>query len=118
MPTYDYECDHCGTMEVFHSIKAEALTNCPECGRDGLRRLLSSGAGVIFKGSGFWETDYNRSCEYQNQAKGEAGTGAAGKSEAKTGADAGSTQSPSPASPAKPTPTPPPSATTSDPAAA
>ena len=61
MPTYEYECQYCGHhFEQFQSITAGTLRKCPACGRLGLRRLLGTGAGVIFKGSGFYETDYRR----------------------------------------------------------
>jgi len=61
MPTYDYECDACGyTFEEFQSITAKPLKECPKCKKKQLRRLIGSGAGVIFKGSGFYETDYKR----------------------------------------------------------
>jgi putative FmdB family regulatory protein len=62
MPTYDYRCDACRhEMEVFQSMSADRLTECPACGEAKLRRLIGSGAGIIFKGSGFYETDYKRS---------------------------------------------------------
>jgi len=62
MPTYDYRCDACGhEMAVFQGIKEDRLKKCPECGDDKLRRLIGAGAGIIFKGSGFYETDYKRS---------------------------------------------------------
>lgn len=61
MPTYEYSCGHCRRdMEIFHSITAPAVTICPECERPGLKRNISGGAGLIFKGSGFYETDYKR----------------------------------------------------------
>ena len=60
MPTYEYECQRCGhTFERFQSITEEKLKRCPEC-RGKLKRLLGTGAGIIFKGSGFYETDYKR----------------------------------------------------------
>jgi putative FmdB family regulatory protein len=60
MPTYDYECNACShAFEKFQSIKAKPLKKCPECG-GAVRRLIGAGAGVIFKGSGFYETDYKR----------------------------------------------------------
>ena len=62
MPTYDYVCDECGhKFDVFQSIKDPVLTTCPSCGDERLRRLIGAGAGIIFKGSGFYETDYKRS---------------------------------------------------------
>jgi len=62
MPTYDYRCDACGhEMDKFQGITEPALKKCPACGKPKLRRLIGSGAGIIFKGSGFYETDYKRS---------------------------------------------------------
>jgi putative FmdB family regulatory protein len=59
MPTYDYKCDKCEhEFEAFQSITDEALSQCPECGAHSLRRLIGAGAGLIFKGSGFYITDY------------------------------------------------------------
>jgi putative FmdB family regulatory protein len=61
MPTYEYECRACGhAFETMHSMTAPVLRKCPECGKLKLERLISGGAGVIFKGSGFYETDYKR----------------------------------------------------------
>ena len=69
MPNYDYECAHCNkTFEIFQNISAERLTNCPECGKSGFKRLIGSGAGIIFKGSGFYCTDY-RSSSYEKDKK-------------------------------------------------
>lgn len=71
MPTYDYVCDACGhEMEEFQSMTAKPLKKCPACGKSKLRRLIGTGAGVIFKGSGFYETDY-RSDNYNKAAKAE-----------------------------------------------
>jgi putative FmdB family regulatory protein len=68
MPTYDYQCDACGhKFEQFQSITAKPLKKCPECGKSKLKRLFGTGAGVIFKGSGFYETDY-RSDGYKKAA--------------------------------------------------
>ena len=61
MPTYEYECRECGhQLEEFQGINAAPLKKCPACGRLKLRRLLGAGAGIIFKGSGFYQTDYRR----------------------------------------------------------
>ncbi|MBL4700268.1 MAG: zinc ribbon domain-containing protein [Phycisphaeraceae bacterium] len=69
MPTYEYRCDNCGhEMEEFQSITAKSLKKCPECKKSKLKRLIGIGAAVIFKGSGFYETDY-RSSSYQKAAK-------------------------------------------------
>ena len=65
MPTYAYECEACGhRFEKFQSMTARALRKCPECGAQKLQRLIGPGAGIIFKGSGFYETDY-RSQSYK-----------------------------------------------------
>ena len=69
MPTYDYECDACGhTFELFQNISDPIKKKCPECKKMKLRRLFGTGAAIVFKGSGFYETDY-RSDSYK---KGEA----------------------------------------------
>ncbi len=59
MPTYEYKCESCGhEFEKFQSITARPLRKCPVCGKSDVRRLLGAGAGIIFKGSGFYQTDY------------------------------------------------------------
>lgn len=59
MPTYDYKCENCGhEFEAFQSMKDEPLKKCPKCGKNKLKKLISGGAGLIFKGSGFYLTDY------------------------------------------------------------
>jgi putative FmdB family regulatory protein len=71
MPTYEYNCNNCGhRFEQLQSITAKALRKCPKCGKDGLKRLIGTGAGLIFKGSGFYATDY-RSESYKKAAKSE-----------------------------------------------
>jgi putative FmdB family regulatory protein len=60
MPTYEYECDKCGhKFEEFQSITAEPLKKCPKC-KGHIRRLIGTGAGLIFRGSGFYTTDYRK----------------------------------------------------------
>lgn len=72
MPTYEYKCDACGHLfEQFQSIMAKPLKKCPGCGKPKLKRLLGTGAGLIFKGSGFYQTDY-RSEAYTKSAQGES----------------------------------------------
>jgi putative FmdB family regulatory protein len=72
MPTYEYECTACKEiMEKFQSMTAKPLKKCPSCG-GALRRLIGGGAGFIFKGSGFYATDY-RSDAYTKKAKEEKG---------------------------------------------
>lgn len=71
MPTYEYVCAECGfEMERFQSIMAKPSRKCPECGKFKLQRLIGTGAGIIFKGSGFYETDY-RSESYKKGAESE-----------------------------------------------
>lgn len=66
MPTYEYECSHCGhAFEIFQKITDKHLEICPKCNSKP-KRLISSGAGIIFKGSGFYATDYRK------KAKGES----------------------------------------------
>ena len=75
MPTYEYKCEACGhTFERFQSITAEPIKRCPECGKSKVRRLIGTGAGLIFKGSGFYITDY-RDQSYNDKAKAESGGG-------------------------------------------
>lgn len=82
MPTYEYRCGNCGhEFEQFQSIKAKPLRKCPACGKNKLSRLIGTGAGVIFKGSGFYETDY-RSKSYKEAEKKEK-TAAEKKTETK-----------------------------------
>jgi putative FmdB family regulatory protein len=81
MPTYEYQCEKCqGTFEIFQSMKDDALQVCPQekCrleawGEGKVKRLLGAGAGLIFKGSGFYITDY-RSQKYTEAAKKESGS--------------------------------------------
>src|SRR3954464_628594 len=75
MPTYEYECEACGyKFERFQSIKSDAIRKCPECGKNKVKRLIGIGAGMIFKGSGFYITDY-RDKSYSEKAKAESGAG-------------------------------------------
>ena len=73
MPTYAYVCDKCHhEFDAFQSITAKPLRECPACGKKALRRLIGTGAGIIFKGSGFYCTDY-RSDGYKKTASSDAG---------------------------------------------
>lgn len=68
MPTYDYVCRACGhEFELFQSMTAPVKRKCPRCGKSKLERLIGTGAGIIFKGSGFYQTDY-RSEGYKKSA--------------------------------------------------
>ena len=78
MPTYEYQCEACGhRFDLFQPIKEAVRRKCPACGRLKLRRLIGTGAAVLFRGSGFYQTDY-RSADYRRQAKAEK-DGSAGK---------------------------------------
>lgn len=71
MPTYEYACRACGhEFEEFQSMSAKPLRKCPECAKSALERLIGTGAGIIFKGGGFYETDY-RSESYKKSAEAE-----------------------------------------------
>ncbi|MFL6515331.1 MAG: FmdB family zinc ribbon protein [Chthoniobacterales bacterium] len=95
MPTYDYSCQKCGkTFEAFQSMRDEPFRECPKdlCrmkkwGHGKVKRLLGTGAGVIFKGSGFYSTDY-RSASYKEAAKKESGGGGEKSPPAKEGGGA------------------------------
>ncbi len=83
MPTYDYECKACHhRWELFQSIKADPEKKCPKCGKKQAQRVIGPGAGIIFKGSGFYQTDY-RSSAYQKAAEADkkAAEGTNGKSD-------------------------------------
>lgn len=68
MPTYDYECDACGhEFELFQGINEPVKKKCPECKKNKLRRLFGTGGAIMFKGSGFYQTDY-RSESYKKAA--------------------------------------------------
>ena len=111
MPTYDYRCTACNhAFEHFQSISSPLLRKCPECGKTKLERLIGAGAGFLFKGAGFYITDY-RSNSYQKAAKKDAppasgGTASDGKSKAGDAAapPAAAPKTPTePAAPATPT---------------
>jgi putative FmdB family regulatory protein len=91
MPTYDYECSACGhRFEEFQNMSDPLLRKCPSCGKKKLLRLLGTGAGIIFKGSGFYETDYKQktstyaSGKKESDAKSGSEPKSDGKSESKT----------------------------------
>lgn len=72
MPTYEYECGACGhRFEKYQSMTEKAVKKCPQCGKAKAERLISGGAGVLFKGSGFYQTDY-RSKGYKESARKDA----------------------------------------------
>lgn len=80
MPTYEYQCEACGNrFEKFQSITAAPIKKCPECGKNKVKRLIGTGAGILFKGSGFYITDY-RDKSYTEKAKAESGASSGGES--------------------------------------
>jgi putative FmdB family regulatory protein len=103
MPTYEYSCQKCGqTFEAFQSMRDEAFRECPKdlCrlpkwGHGKVKRLLGTGAGLIFKGSGFYTTDY-RSDSYKEAAKKESPATSAGGEKSPAAKEAAKGSSPSP----------------------
>ena len=96
MPTYVYRCAQGHTFELFHGISDESPKRCPECGAEA-KRVPASGAGFLFKGSGFYITDY-RSKGYQESAKKEGGASGAKPAPSGDGGSPGAGES----KPAKP----------------
>ncbi len=93
MPTYDYVCEGCGhTFELFQSMSAKHISKCPKCKKAKAKRLIGCGAGIIFRGSGFYTTDY-RSDGYKKSADSEKPASAKSDSSAKNDAPAGSSAS-------------------------
>lgn len=93
MPTYEYECDACGyTFEEFQAMSAQPLKKCPKCAKNKLTRLIGAGAGIIFKGSGFYETDYKRKDQPKpaSESKSTSPAPAKSSSESKSGGSAAS----------------------------
>ncbi len=83
MPTYDYECGACNRhFEIFHSI-TETRKKCPKCGQSKLVRLIGPGSGFLFRGSGFYITDY-RSPDYSSKAKAESSSSSSKSASADT----------------------------------
>jgi putative FmdB family regulatory protein len=77
MPTYEYQCDACEhNFDEFQSMSDKPLKKCPKCKKAKLRRVFGAGAAILFKGSGFYQTDY-RSESYKAAAKADTGTGKA-----------------------------------------
>jgi putative FmdB family regulatory protein len=79
MPTYEYRCKACGhEFERFQGITQKPVRRCPSCGRNTVQRLIGTGAGIIFKGSGFYQTDY-RSKAYSEKARSESSAAGGGE---------------------------------------
>ena len=76
MPTYDYVCQNCDhAFELFQSITAPSIRKCPKCGKLKVKRLIGTGAGIIFKGSGFYQTDYRTDSYKQGAQKDKPASG-------------------------------------------
>lgn len=92
MPTYDYECAACGhQFEEYQSITAEPIKTCPMCRKKKVRRLIGTGGGLLFKGSGFYVTDY-RSEGYKKAQKAELPASSSSSSDGKSGSKKGETK--------------------------
>ena len=93
MPTYDYECDACGhKFEMFQNISEDPKKKCPECKKSKLRRLFGTGAAIMFKGSGFYQTDY-RSESYKQAAEKDNKASSESASESKSESKSSDTKS-------------------------
>lgn len=89
MPTYEYACPKCGhEFEQFQSMRDVPLSKCPKCRKTGLKRLVGGGAGLIFKGSGFYITDYKKKSGSSESAKTGGEKAAPAKTESKPAAAA------------------------------
>lgn len=105
MPTYDYECDACDhKFELFQSIMADPEKKCPKCKKMKLRRLIGTGAAVVFKGTGFYQTDY-RSESYKKSAASDSKNSSESKSDSKSSESKSETKSESSSSESKSTDT-------------
>jgi putative FmdB family regulatory protein len=94
MPTYEYKCTNCShAFEQFQSIKDAPLRKCPECGKNALERLIGTGAAVLFKGSGFYQTDYrSESYKAAHKAESSASEPKSGESSGGSGSDKAATK--------------------------
>lgn len=93
MPTYEYVCEACEhNFEEFQSITAEPLRKCPACGKNKLRRVIGPGAAILFKGSGFYCTDY-RSDSYRKAAAKDSGNGSSSGNGAKSSSEKSASKS-------------------------
>ena len=92
MPTYDYECNDCGhALEIFQGINDPVKKKCPECGKNKLQRQFGTGAAIVFKGSGFYQTDYRsegykKAAAADKKSKSESNSSDSGKSDSKPSA--------------------------------
>ena len=94
MPTYEYRCRACGhTFERFQKMSDDPVRTCPDCGEEAAERLISSGGGLVFKGSGFYATDYRdppkKSKKGEKEEGGASGRDGGGKSDGGEGGSSG-----------------------------
>lgn len=100
MPTYSYECKKCSQVDdVYHAMSAKPRVACSACGSTAMKKLLGTGAGIIFKGSGFYETDYKnggkkagKSGDSKSESKSESKSDGGGESKAKSADSAGASK--------------------------
>lgn len=101
MPTYEYKCQACEhQFEKFQSITADPIKECPACGKKKVKRLIGTGGGIIFKGSGFYITDY-RSDGYKSAAKSDGGSTSKPADSSSTSTTSTTAEKPVAATPAK-----------------
>lgn len=85
MPIYEYQCQNCGYLfEELQTMSEAPLVTCPDCGKDTLKKLIGSGGGIIFKGSGFYQTDYKKPSAETKENKTESKENTQEKTDAKT----------------------------------
>ena len=91
MPTYDYQCQACGhSWELFQSMNDDPVKSCPKCKKRKAKRLLGVGAGLIFKGTGFYETDYkNKSGGEKKEGSSDSDSGSSDSSDSSKSSDSG-----------------------------
>ncbi|MEE9206791.1 MAG: zinc ribbon domain-containing protein [Gemmatimonadota bacterium] len=95
MPTYEYECDQCDhAFEAFQRISDEPIRVCPECGKRKVRRLISSGGGIVFKGPGFYATDYRKTPQADTSSKSDSSKSDSSKSDSSAGDASGADSKP------------------------
>lgn len=97
MPTYDYECDACDNkFELYQSITSDPEKKCPKCKKLKLRRLIGTGAAVVFKGSGFYQTDYRSESYKKSAAADSKAPSSEAKSESTTSTESKTSETPAP----------------------